>query len=141
MEGRSLSLVEQVGERLATSLSASLPSILSALAVLLVGALAARLLGRAAEAIARNAALPDPRPAGRLARTLVWLGAGLLAADRLGFGRSIAGIILLVAFSALLLALALAFGLGAVSLARRKTEKELSGLRPGLPRDDESPEP
>jgi hypothetical protein len=118
--------------RLLGRLEASAPHLLSALIVIIVGGLVAVLVGKLAETLARNAAIANLRAVGRTFRGIVLCVTALVASDRLGFGASLAGIILLIAVAAVLLALAIAFGLGARSLAREAADKGLADLRSGI---------
>ncbi|HUX42765.1 MAG TPA: hypothetical protein VMV83_16480 [Rectinemataceae bacterium] len=121
-------------------LAASLPSILSTLALLAIGSLAVFGVGKIAEAIARNAAVPNVRAVGRTFRVIVSVLVGLAVLDRLGFSRSLLGIIFLISIGAVVLAFAIAFGLGAISLAKKAAEEVVPDLRKGilpeLPRDE-----
>lgn len=129
---------------LASGLAASAPPFFSALLVLIVGGLVAVLVGKLAEAVARNAAIVNLRAVGRSFRGIVLCITALVASDRLGFGTSLAGIMLLIAVAAVLLALAIAFGLGARSLAHEATDKGLADLKSvisakGEPEETETP--
>ena len=119
-------------------LSSSLPSIASVLAVLAVGAVAVYLVGRIAEAVARNAAVPNVKAVGRSFRAVVSIIVLLVASDRLGFGDSLLGTIILITVGAVFLAVAIAFGLGALALARRTEEDSVADItakRPERPED------
>jgi len=110
-------------DRIFETLKATLPSAFSAFVALAIGALAAFVAGRVAEAIARNAAVPNVHAVGRTFRGIVAGIAILVALDKLGLGRSLLGIFFLIAVAAVALAFAIAFGLGAVALARRLEEE------------------
>ncbi|HUX37011.1 MAG TPA: hypothetical protein VMV44_03845 [Rectinemataceae bacterium] len=111
------------------NLGGALPSLLSFFAILAGGAVLAFLGGRLIESIARNAALPDARAVGKSLRSFIAVVTLLLASDRLGFGDSFVGIFLLIAIGAVVLAFAIAFGLGAVSLAREAAENRVAKIR------------
>jgi len=111
------------------TLAGSIPTLLSALFVLFVGGLLALLVGKAAEVVARNAAVSNLRAVGRTFRGIIFGIAALAASDRLGFDRSLVGILILIAVGSIFLALAIAFGLGARSLAKRATEGGIADLR------------
>lgn len=98
-----------------------LPQIFVAIVILVVGALAANFFGRATLLGAVNANYPSPRLISSLVRFLIIAMAIIMALERIGLGRGV----VLIAFSAIMLALALAFGLGGRDAARRLLEKTL----------------
>src|SRR5487761_62952 len=98
-----------------------LPQIFVAIVILVVGALAANFFGRATLLGAVNANYPSPRLISSLVRFLIITMAIIMALERIGLGRGV----VLIAFSAIMLALALAFGLGGRDAARRLLEKTL----------------
>ncbi len=108
-----------------------LPRLLSAFLILVVGWLAANFLGQAALIAAVNAGLPEARHLGRVARWLVLLFTIATVLTEIGIGRDMVLIAFGVLFGGLVLALALAFGLGGRHLAgrvldRRHRERERS---------------
>ncbi len=108
---------------------AALPGAIAAILVIIVGIILMSFLANLVETVARNAAWPTARLAGRV----VWyVGATivlLLAFDQLGLGKSIVGSFFIIAFAAIALASALAFGLGGQALAKEALENLLKNLR------------
>jgi hypothetical protein len=100
-----------------------LPRTLSALLILVVGWLAANFLGQAALIAAVNAGLPEAQLLARAARWLVLLFVLATALTEIGIGRDMVVIAFGVLFGGLVLALALAFGLGGRHLARHILER------------------
>ncbi len=127
-QGAISTFTETVG-RFLGSLGGTLPSLLSFFAILAGGALLAFLGGRLIEAIARNAALADAKAVSKTLRIFIGVVTLLIASDQLGFGNSFVGVFLLIAIGAVMLAFAIAFGLGAVSLAREATEARIARLK------------
>lgn len=111
------------------NLVGALPGAIAAILVVIVGILLMSFLANLVETVARNAAWP----AAHLAARAVWyVGTAivlLIALDQLGLGRSILGWLLVIAFGAVSLAFALAFGLGGQGLAREALEAALRSLR------------
>src|SRR6266480_2569180 len=89
-----------------------LPHALSALLILVVGWLAANFLAQATLIAAVNAGLPEARLLARAARWLVLLFTFATALTEIGIGRDMVLVAFGVLFGRLVLALALAFGLG-----------------------------
>ncbi len=112
-----------------------LPRVLSALIILLVGSLFANFAGQAALIAAVNAGLPEARFLARAARWAVLLFAIATALTELGIGRDMVLIAFGTTFGGLVLSLAIAFGLGGRTLARRILESRLRRER--LPEPDE----
>ncbi|HUX39257.1 MAG TPA: hypothetical protein VMV44_15260 [Rectinemataceae bacterium] len=108
---------------------AALPGAIAAILVIIVGIILMSFLANLVETVARNAAWPTARLAGRV----VWyVGTAivlLLAFDQLGLGKSIVGSFFIIAFAAVALATALAFGLGGQGLAKEALENLLKKLR------------
>lgn len=99
-----------------------LPRVLAALLILVVGWLTANFLAQAALITAVNAGLPEARLLARLARWAVLLFAGATALTEIGIGRDMVLIAFGISFGGLVLALALAFGLGGRTLGRQILE-------------------
>src|SRR2546427_1701212 len=95
-----------------------LPRTLSALLILVVGWLAANFLGQGVLIAAVNAGLPEARVLARAARWLVLLFAFATALTEIGIGRDMVVVAFGILFGGLVLALAVAFGLGGRHLAR-----------------------
>jgi len=113
-----------------------LPQIFVAMLVFFVGLLAANFFSRAALLAAVNADYPSPRLLSRLVRFLIIILAGTMALDQVGLGHRVVEIAFSIAFGAVMLAVALAFGLGGRDAARRAIERQLVE-RKGREEDDE----
>ena len=100
-----------------------LPRLLSALLILVVGWLAANFLGQAVLITAVNAGILQARLLARTTRWVVLLFAVATALVEIGIGRDMVLIAFGVLFGGLVLALALAFGLGGRHLAREILER------------------
>jgi hypothetical protein len=102
-----------------------LPNVLVALLIMILGYFLGNFLGRAALIASVNAGV---RLAGLLSRgvkTIIMLFAFAMALEQLGIGRSTVIAAFTIVFGGVVLALALAFGLGGQDLARRLLEKRL----------------
>jgi len=102
-----------------------LPRVLSALLIVVIGLLTANFVGQTALIAAVNAGVPEARFLGRAARWAVLLFAVATALTEIGIGRDMVLIAFAITFGGLILALALAFGLGAQGLARQILEGRL----------------
>ena len=100
-----------------------LPRFLSALLILVVGWLAANFLAQATLIAAVNAGVLQARLLARTTRWVVLLFAVATALVEIGIGRDMVLIAFGVLFGGLVLALALAFGLGGRQLAREILER------------------
>ncbi len=100
-----------------------LPRLLSALLILVVGWLAANFLGQAMLITAVNAGILQARLLARTTRWVVLLFTVATALVEIGIGRDMVLIAFGVLFGGLVLALALAFGLGGRHLAREILER------------------
>jgi Mechanosensitive ion channel, conserved TM helix len=103
-----------------------LPQIFVALLVLFVGLLAADFFSRAALLAAVNANVPSPRLFSAPVRFLITIVAVSMALDQVGLGRHVVLIAFSMAFGAVMLAMAIAFGLGGRDAAKHLIEKRLS---------------
>jgi hypothetical protein len=103
-----------------------LPRVFVAGIILAAGLTLANFLARAALLLAVNEELPAPRLLAGTLRLLVNLLALAMAMEQLGVARSIVTVAFAILFGALMLALALAFGLGARDLARDFLARRLS---------------
>src|SRR2546427_28459 len=119
------------------TLSVVMPGVLARLALAglgaVVGWLAANFLGQAVLIAAVNASLPEARLLARAARWLVLLFAFATALTEIGIGRDMVLVAFGILFGGLVLALALAFGLGGRHLARHILER--GRLRERVPSD------
>jgi hypothetical protein len=100
-----------------------LPQVIVALIILFVGVLAANFFSRAALLAAINANSPSPRLIGALVRFVIVALAVTMALERIGLGRGVVQIAFATLFGAIMLGLALAFGLGGRDLARQILER------------------
>lgn len=107
------------------SLVQFLPRLLTAGLILVVGWLAANFIGQALLIGAVNAGLPEARQLARAARWGVLLFTGATTLTHLGIGKDMVMIAFATTFGGLVLALALAFGLGGQQLAREILERRL----------------
>jgi Mechanosensitive ion channel, conserved TM helix len=112
-----------------------LPRLLSALLILVVGWLAANFLGQAMLITAVNAGILQARLLARTTRWVILLFAVATALVEIGIGRDMVLIAFGVLFGGLVLALALAFGLGGRHLAREILERGRRREREPAPQD------
>ncbi len=110
-----------------------LPRILAALAIMLVGFLLANFLSRAALLAAVNAGVPSPRAISIVVRFLITILSFAMALEQLEIAKTIVIAAFVISFGAVMLGLALAFGLGGREVARRVLERQLKG--PDEPHD------
>lgn len=101
-----------------------LPQIFVALLILFVGLLAANFFSRAMLLAAANANYPSPRLLANVVRLLISILAVTMAFEQLGLGQHAVLIAFSIAFGAVMLGLAIAFGLGGRDVARRILERE-----------------
>lgn len=106
------------------SLIALLPQVFVAFFVLFVGFLAANFFSRAVLLAGVNAGLPSARVLSETVRIVVGFLAFSMALEQIGLGRQTILIAFSIVFGALMLGLAIAFGLGGRELARRALEKQ-----------------
>ncbi|HXJ07244.1 MAG TPA: hypothetical protein VNH65_19245 [Candidatus Acidoferrum sp.] len=106
-----------------TSLIGLLPQIFVAFLILFVGMLAANFFSRAALLAGVNAGLPSPRVFSDTIRFVIALFVISMALEQIGLGRETILIAFSLIFGALMMGLAIAFGLGGRHLARRILEK------------------
>lgn len=101
-----------------------LPQIFVALLILFVGLLAANFFSRAMLLAAANANYPSPRLLANVVRLLISILAVTMAFEQLGLGQHAVLIAFSIAFGAVMMGLAIAFGLGGRDVARRILERE-----------------
>lgn len=106
-----------------------LPKLVSAVVILLVGFVAANFLSRATLIASVNADLPSPKILGGMVKALIALLAFSMALDQLGIARGVVTAAFSIVFGAIMLAFAIAFGLGGRHAARRILEARLPKLR------------
>lgn len=112
-------------------LLAFLPPLFTAALILLVGWLVANFLSQGLLIAAVNAGLPEARLLARAAHWAIVLFAVATALTHLGIGKEMVLVAFGIAFGGLVLALALAFGLGGRTIARDLLERRLR--RPETP--------
>lgn len=101
-----------------------LPQIFVAMVVLFVGLLIANFLSRATLLAATNANYASARLLSSLVRLLVILFFVTMALEQIGLGRHVVLIAFSIAFGAMMLGTAIAFGLGGRDVARQVLEKQ-----------------
>lgn len=106
-------------------LLAFLPQFFAAVLIIVVGWLVANFLSRSILIAAVNARLPEARLLARAAHWGVLLFAVATALTQLGIGKEMVLVAFGITFGGLILALALAFGLGGRALARQILERRL----------------
>ena len=126
-----------------TALDASLPSqfavsvleyvphVVAALAILVVGGIIARFLARAILIGAVNMGMPYARLLSLVVKWVVLIIAVAMALDHIGVGRTVLLLAFGILFGGVVLAAALAVGLGARDVVRRALERELREPTPG----------
>lgn len=102
------------------------PKLISAGVILLVGLVLGNFLSRAALLASVNAEMPSPRALAWAVKFLFALLTFSMALDQLGIARGVVTAAFSIVFGAIMLALAIAFGLGGKDTARRLIEERLS---------------
>src|SRR5271166_1730580 len=102
-----------------------LPRLFVALFILFVGLLAASFFSRAALLAAVNANVPSPRVLGLAVRSIIIVFVLSVVFEELGLAEQTMLVAFGIAFGALMLGLAIAFGFGGRDLARRYLEKKI----------------
>ncbi len=122
---RSLNVpaIEQILERFFLYL----PNIFVAVIILFFGYLLSNFLGRATLIAAVNAGWKVSGLVGRLIKLIVFLLAVTMALEQLGIGRGTIIIAFAIIFGGIVLALAIAFGLGGRDIAKEYLEKKMKG--------------
>lgn len=123
-------------ERLLERFFLYLPNIFVALLILIVGYLLSNFLARAALIAAVNAGMRLSCLVGRSVRYVVLIFSVTMALEHLGIGRETVLIAFTILFSGIVLAVAIAFGLGGRDAARAYLEKKLKCDEQGT-EDDE----
>ena len=116
----------------ARTIFAYLPNVIAALLIVVLGAILSRFLARAALIAAVNQRFPFANLVGGGVRWLVLLVAWAMAFEHLGIGRGILTLAFAILFGGIVLALALAVGLGSKEVVGRSLERQVgeSGDRP-----------
>jgi Mechanosensitive ion channel, conserved TM helix len=110
-----------------------LPQIFVAMVVLFIGLLIANFFSRATLLAATNANYPSARLLSSLVRLLIIVFFVTMALEQIGLGRRVVLIAFSIAFGAMMMGTAIAFGLGGRDVARRFLEKKFV-------QEDEAPE-
>ncbi|MFZ0734686.1 MAG: hypothetical protein WAM79_20385 [Candidatus Sulfotelmatobacter sp.] len=116
-----------------------LPRLFVALIVLFVGSLAAGFFSRAALLAAVNAGLRSSQILSTALRIIISVFALSVACEVLGIAEQTMLIFFATLFGAIMLGLAIAFGLGGKDLARKYLEKRFSGAKRDEKEDELSP--
>lgn len=116
-------VIEQILERFILYL----PNIFVAAVILFFGYLLSNFLGRTALIAAVNAGLKLSGLIGRFVKLTIFLLAVTMALEQLGIGRETIIISFAIIFGGIVLALALAFGLGGRDIAKEYLEKKIKG--------------
>jgi hypothetical protein len=114
-----------IPSRLALSVFEYLPHLLAALLILIVGAVTARFLARSVLIGAVNMQIQSARLLSLAVKWLVLLVAVAMALDHLGIGRRVMLLAFAILFGGIVLAAALAVGLGARDAVSRTLERQL----------------
>lgn len=114
-------------ERILESFFLYVPNIFIAAIILFVGYLLGNFIGRAALIASVNAGLRVSGLVGRLVKLTIFLLALTMALEQLGIGRETIIIAFAIIFGGVILALAIAFGLGGRDIAKDYLEKKLKG--------------
>jgi len=107
-----------------------LPNVFVAIIIVILGYMLGNFLGRAALIASVNAGMQLSRLFGRVVRYLIFILSVLIALEQLGIGKETVLLAFAILFSGIVLAMAIAFGLGGRDLAREFLEKRLAE-RPG----------
>jgi hypothetical protein len=116
-----------------------LPRLFAALFVFFFGLLAASFFSRAALLASVNADLPSPRLVSSTIRTLIIIFAASVGFEELGLGEHTVLVAFAIVFGALMLGLALAFGIGGRDLARQYLERRFGQAQKEEKEDELSP--
>src|SRR6202795_3382194 len=115
-----------------------LPDLFVGMLILFLGAIMANFLSRAALLAAVNAGHPSPRILSWSIRFVVWILAISMTLEELGVARQTVISAFSIIFGAMMLGLAIAFGLGGQDLARKSLERYLGNAEK---EKDKEPQP
>jgi small-conductance mechanosensitive channel len=119
-----------------------LPEVFVAILIFFGGVLAANFLSRAVLLAAVNAGYRSPRLWSGMVRFVIWILAISMALEQIGLAKETVVAAFSIAFGAVMLALALAFGLGGRDLARQALERYLGNKKREITHDrEEEPSP
>jgi hypothetical protein len=113
-------------KRLASEFLLYLPNVFTAALILLAGALGGSFLSRAALLGAVNANLPSPRTISLMVKYAILVLCSAMALEQLKIAGNIVMAAFTIAFGAVMLGLAIAFGLGGRHAARRILEERMA---------------
>jgi hypothetical protein len=114
-------------ERILEKFILYLPNVFVAAVILFIGYLLGNFLGRTALVAAVNAGMKLSGLIGRLVKLTVLLLALTMALEQLGIGRKTIVISFAIIYGGIVLALAIAFGLGGKDVAKEYLEKKIKG--------------
>lgn len=114
-----------------------LPQIFVAMVVLFIGLLIANFFSRATLLAATNANNPSARLLSSIVRLLILIFFVTMALEQIGLGRRVVLIAFSLAFGALMMGLAIAFGLGGRDVARRFLERQFIHKEENTEKDEE----
>jgi small-conductance mechanosensitive channel len=115
-----------------------LPEVFIAILILFLGLVTANFLSRTALLAAVNAGYPSPRILSWSIRFVIWILAISMTLEELGVARQTVISAFSIIFGALMLGLAIAFGLGGQDLARKSLERYLGNTKK---EKDKEPQP
>lgn len=119
-----------------------LPQIFVAIVILFIGMLTANFLSRAALLTAVNAGYRSPALWSGLVRFVIWILTISMALEQVGLARATVVAAFSIVFGAVMLAVAIAFGLGGRDLARQTLEKYVGDKSSNTERSkEEEPSP
>ena len=118
-----------------------LPEVFVAILILFVGALAANFLSRAVLLSAVNAGYRAPRLWSGSVRFVIWILAITMALEQIGLAKETVLTAFSIFFGALMLALAVSFGIGGQDLARQILERHLGDKQRQETEKEEEPTP
>ncbi|HEV2246565.1 MAG TPA: hypothetical protein VGW37_07910 [Terriglobia bacterium] len=114
-----------------------LPQIFVAMVVLFIGLLIANFFSRATLLAAANANYPSARLLASLVRLLIIIFFVTMAMEQIGLGRRVVLIAFSIAFGAVMMGTAIAFGLGGRDVARRFLERQFMNKEEPTEKDEE----
>lgn len=114
-----------------------LPQIFVAMVVLFIGLLIANFFSRATLLAAANANYPSARLLASLVRLLIIIFFVTMAMEQIGLGRRVVLIAFSIAFGAVMMGTAIAFGLGGRDVARRFLERQFMNNEEPTEKDEE----
>src|SRR5580700_4316153 len=115
-----------------------LPEVFIAILILFLGLMTANFLSRTALLAAVNAGHPSPKILSWSIRFIIWILAISMTLEELGVARQTVISAFSIIFGALMLGLAIAFGLGGQDLARKSLERHLGNTKK---KKDKGPQP